>query len=515
MRHPNRDPIELAPIPLSTSSPRVRSADVCASLKRENSRNRSYTFCRFVATLAGLLDTAAFEVFKLVFKSAARWNCLGTEPISMMDYLDSDDSDHSDELDEPDDFESVDDDTFCGRRITIVGRLGGMNRREASNLLRSYGAVVVESDSSAVDWIVIGAEESPLAEAELIDDATRRRSSVGDAEILHETDLWQRLGWVDSEASVRKLHTPAMLAHLLGVSVRVIRRWHRRGLIRPVRTLHRLPYFDFQEVATARRLAQWVASGASPEAIERRLMQLIEVVPDLRRPLDQLSILIEGKYVLLRQGEGLIEQGGQLRFDFDRLDHGDEDESGADGRVSIRFPDALSFPPGSPNLPFAGSRPDPLMDPIQEEDDLLMSAYEAEDDGDYALAIDCYHALLARDGSRAEWHFQIGELLYRIDEPIAARERYYAAIEVDPDYVEARSSLAGVLAETGQPELAVAAYRGALSLHDDYPDVHYNLGRILDELDRGEEAATHWKRFLQLAPGSPWADEARQRLEVR
>ncbi len=399
-----------------------------------------------------------------------------------------------------------------GRRITIAGRLGGMNRREATNLLRSYGAVVVESDSSAVDWIVIGAEESPLAEAELIEEATRRRGLSSQSLVLHETDLWQRLGLVDSEHSVRKLHTPAMLAHLLGVSVRVIRRWHRRGLIKPVRTLHRLPYFDFQEVATARRLAAWVASGASPEAIERRLLQLIEIVPDLRRPLDQLSILVEGKHVLLRQGEGLIEPGGQLRFDFDHLA---QSADGAESRaldpqptVSIRFPgptasNSVAFPPT-----------DPSGFEAEDDDELLMSAYTAEDDGDLQCAIDCYHALLARDGSRAEWHFQIAELLYRLGETIAARERYYAAIEVDPDFVEARSSLAGVLAETNQLELAVAAYQGTLALHDDYADVQYNLARLLDQLDRRSEAERHWQRFVELAPGSPWADEARGRLHA-
>ena len=439
--------------------------------------------------------------------------------IAAMDELDFDDEnlDSASDvaLDERDDFVergfSQEIQSLRGRRITIVGRLGGMNRREASNLLRSYGAVVVESESAAVDWIVIGAEESPLAEAELIDDATRRRAQVGQAQILHETDLWQHLGLVDSEQSVRKLHTPAMLAHLLGVSVRVIRRWHRRGLIKPVRTLHRLPYFDFQEVATARRLAAWVASGASPEAIERRLLQLIEIVPDLRRPLDQLSILIEGKQVLLRQGEGLIEPGGQLRFDFDHLNTldaaGETTRDEREPTVSIRFPDPSSsdrlvFPPQD-----AGSNE------YESDDDLLLSAYAAEDDGDLAYAVDCYHALLARDGGRADWHFQIGELLYRMGETIAARERYYAAIEMDPDFVEARSSLAGVLAETNQLELAVSAYQGTLVLHDDYPDVQYNLARLLDQLERPLEAERHWRRFLELAPGSPWADEARGRLE--
>lgn len=426
-------------------------------------------------------------------------------------------------------------DALSGRRMLIVGRLGGMNRREATNLLRSYGAVVVESEASSVDCIVIGAEESPLAEAELIEKATERRGDDSDVQILHETDLWQQLGLVDAEQSIRKLHTPAMLAHLLGVSVRVIRRWHRRGLIRPVRTLHKLPYFDFQEVATARRLAAWVASGASPEAIERRIMQWVEVVPNLRRPLDQLSILVEGKHVLLRQGEGLIEPGGQLRFDFDAMEDSETStESDSSDTPILQFSRpsdpfenefgmsaSSSFASSTSSLQDVGvgatdhgSMQFPPSDELPaEEDDLLLSAYQAEDSGELETAIDCYHAVLARDGARSDIHFQIGELLYRIGETIAARERYYAALEVDPDFVEARSSLAGVLAETGQPELAVAAYRGALALHDDYPDVHYNLARILEDLHRSVEAEHHWRRFLQLSPGSPWADEAHARLE--
>ena len=108
------------------------------------------------------------------------------------------------------------------QRIAFAGRLGGMNRREAANLLRSYGATVVDLDAKGIDWVVIGAEESPLAEAELLDEATRRAAGEGTLEILHETDLWHRLGLVDLEQSIRQYYTPAMLAHLLGVSVRVI-----------------------------------------------------------------------------------------------------------------------------------------------------------------------------------------------------------------------------------------------------------------------------------------------------
>lgn len=398
--------------------------------------------------------------------------------------------------------------TLAGIRVALLGRFGGMNQREAGSVLRSFGAIVSEPNPDTVDWIVVGADESPLAEADLIRGPIRDAAAAGEIEILHETELWQRLGLVDIQTSQRQYYTPVMLAHLLGVSVRVVRRWHRRGLIKPVQTLHRLHYFDFQEVTTARRLAGWIASGANPKVIEQSLVELVEVLPDIQRPLDQLSILVEGKQVLLRGGEGLVEMGGQLRFDFDLTD---DDQSGSDDHSeSKEWPElAADGPPATLSI-FGGNEP-----PAEVLDPLIKQAFQAEDEGDLETAIDYLHIAMGRNGPRSDWCFQLAELLYRVGDVTAARERYFMTIELDPDFVEARASLGNVLVETGQPELAVSAFRGALSLHDDYADAHYHLARTLDDLDRDVEAQHHWKRFLDLAPDSPWAGEARSHLDNR
>lgn len=417
------------------------------------------------------------------------------------------------------------------KRIALVGRFSSMNRREAANVLTSYQAQVVDlprdpprdgvhaTDASAVDefpprdrfadldWIVIGGDQPPLAQSELLQTPLIEAAARGQIEILRESELWQRIGLVDIETSVRRYHTPAMLADLLNVSVRVIRRWQRRGLITPIVTVHRLPYFDYAEVATAKRLAGWIADGASPVAIERRLAELVEVLPNIRRPLDQLSILVEGKHVLLRQGAGLIEPGGQMRFDFEALDEGlrsDDEEESAEMRNVLAF----EIPDQPPMLRAISEG----QHEQTEHDPILLAAYEAEDEDDLETAVELYHTVLARDGARADISFQIGELLYRMNFLIGARERYYSAIELDPDFVEARASLGGVLAELGQYELAIAALRGALKMYDDYADVHYTLAKVLDRVDREVEAEMHWQRCWQLSPESPWADEAKERL---
>jgi tetratricopeptide (TPR) repeat protein len=106
----------------------------------------------------------------------------------------------------------------------------------------------------------------------------------------------------------------------------------------------------------------------------------------------------------------------------------------------------------------------------------------------------------------------LADLLYRSGDLPAARERFYAALELDEEYVEARVSLGCVLAEMGELELAAAAFEGALAHHGDFADAHFHLGNALERLEKIEEAERHFRAFLELAPESPWAAAARDRL---
>ena len=158
--------------------------------------------------------------------------------------------------------ESTQSATLGGKRIAFLGQLGGLTRREAQRLARELGAQPVERANDA-EVIVIGADQLPIGDhADLLSDEVRRAATAGDVEILGEADFLARLDRGDaSEVAARRLYTPAMLADLLHVSVATVRRWWRRGLIVPAKEVRRLPYFDFQEVATARRLAQLLAAG--------------------------------------------------------------------------------------------------------------------------------------------------------------------------------------------------------------------------------------------------------------
>ena len=384
-----------------------------------------------------------------------------------------------------------------GRNIAFVGKLGGMNRREASQLVRRHGGISVELSNPDVDLVVIGADELLLDEDLLLESTVREAAAEGRLEIIGETDLWQRLGFIDDDIDwdVRRLYTPAMLAGLLNVPVSVIRRWHRRGLIVPAREVQQLPYFDFQEVSTARHLTQLVASGASPLMIEKKLGQLARFVNDAERPLAQLGVIIQGRDILLRQGEGLIESGGQLRIDFEAFDQSTANEI---TRKMTPPQTILSF--------------DEFVNEASTVQEMIESAVTWEERGEFGAAACLYRSALAAGGPQADICFRLAEVLFLDGKIEAALERYYMVIELDETFVEARANLGCVLVEMDDLPLAVAAFRGALTCHPDYPDVHYHLARALDELDEHTEANVHWDTFLDLAPDSPWADEARLRL---
>ena len=111
--------------------------------------------------------------------------------------------------------------------MTLVGKLAGMPRREAQQLLRSHGVLVSDQPDEQTELIVVGEQDLPLED--LLDEPLRASIEAGSVSVLTETQLWQRLGLVESQQNVHRLYTPAMLADLLHVPVAVIRRWHRRG----------------------------------------------------------------------------------------------------------------------------------------------------------------------------------------------------------------------------------------------------------------------------------------------
>jgi len=388
------------------------------------------------------------------------------------------------------------DTSIANLRVAFAGKLAGMSRRDAQQLVREHGGVAIDEIAAAPDIVVTPDDFSPAALNAMLGEAERKGLAENRLLLLSETQFWRRLGLIGQDVHLRASYTPRMLADLLDVPIATVRHWHRRGLLTAQRHVGRLPYFDFAQVATARQLAVLATAGVSQRKIEKQFTALMRSQPSAGADAADLPALVaHGRRLLIRQGAGLIEAGGQQQFDFDT-----SDASASSGPASVHSGAIL-----------------PLVSPADAKPataaELVEMAQRLEEDAQLTLAAELYRAALASGGPTAEICFALAELLYRAGDLGASRERYYMAIELDENYVEARANLGCVLAEQGELELAASAFEGALLFHGDFPDAHYHLARVLDDLGRREEAASHWHAFLELAPDSPWATIAKQRLE--
>lgn len=386
------------------------------------------------------------------------------------------------------------------KRIGLLGKLGAMTRKEACHWLKHYQATVSEKLTGELDLVIIGADELPDEDIQaMLNEKLRERIRLGDTVLVHEHDLWASLGLVD-DPSAKQLYTPAMVASLIKTPVSAVRRWHRIGLLPSIKVAHKLPYFDFEQVQCAKQIAAWVKQGAKVTDLKKQLDDFGSRIAN--RSLIDLDIRIDGRRILLYDDGKLIGSQGQLHLNFDEPS---EDQGTSEERSIL----VISSHGGQASL--RGPRETQDQGP-STRDAMLAAAEELEDAGQIQEAIEWHRVILAKYGPSAEIVFGLGELLLRAGEVLAARERFYNAIEIDEDFVEARASLGCVLAETGQVDLAIAAFEGALAKDDHYPDVHYHLARSLDEIGNTQDATKHWLRFLQLSPQSPWADEALERL---
>jgi tetratricopeptide (TPR) repeat protein len=305
---------------------------------------------------------------------------------------------------------------------------------------------------------------------------------------------------------VRRFYSAAMMADLLAVPPAAIRHWIRTGLLAVAAGSGSLEWLDFGQLVVARKLARLLATGLSLREIDAQLAGLASGGgPAAARAVDH--VVADGRRLSIDRDGILLGAGGQLQFAFytEPLAVGRRLEERAEPRVVgiPQRPDGA----GGVDLGDAGSLPggDVVAEILDLADDL-------EAAGEYMEAAEALRAVLQAQGPTPAVTFMLAELLYRAGDLTAARERYYATIELDPDHLRARASLGCVLGELGELELALAALEGVLRQEPDDADAHWHVAGVLAELGRDAEVRRHLRRFLSLAPQSPWATLARERL---
>jgi tetratricopeptide (TPR) repeat protein len=317
---------------------------------------------------------------------------------------------------------------------------------------------------------------------------SRRDSGAGDAP-----------GDADTPG-VHRHYTATLMADVLGAPSAAVRHWVRQGLLEPARRAGSIEWFDFSQLVVGRNLARLLAGGLSLREIDAQLTGLgAGDATAAARVADR--IVADGRRLSLRDGDKLLAAGGQLHLGFYTAALTDDGAGDEPARVVALGERATA----------ASHTADRAVDDDVAE--ILGLADDLEAAGEFVEATEALRAVLQAQGPTAPVLFTLAELLYRSGDLAAARERYYAVIEIDAGHLRARTSLGCVLAELGDHELALAALEGVLRQEPGYADAHWHVAGVLLNLGRTREARHHLGTFLALAPESPWAALARERLD--
>ena len=405
---------------------------------------------------------------------------------------------------------------LCGERVVFTGTLASMTHQEAMTVTEQYGGTATQHPSRQTTMLVIGEEGWPLEEngtpSQKLQIVQEWNEAGADIHILNESDWLYLLGYTRKQEEVHRLYTPAMLSKMLDVPLRIIRGWERAGLIQAVKKVHRLSYFDFQEVSSARKLVELISAGVSTTELEQSLYLLRKLMPGASQPLVQLEILARDSHLLYRDRHGPIEpKTGQRQFDFESLEESSfcSQKSRHATEVKLQTSSEEKRKPFRLTKVFQES-------PFSRESfppDWFEEGCRYLEENSLEAAVEAFRLFLMDSPGDPVANFYLGEALYRQEQISAALERFYVAVECDHEYLEAWTQVGCLQLELGEKEVALDAFQIGLTIHSDYPDAHWHIAEILRQMGDIESAIEHWNAYLKYDQRGPWADTARQWLE--
>lgn len=336
---------------------------------------------------------------------------------------------------------------------------------EFADLVQRCGGVCLRRPRQTGFALVVGRSEvtddEESAESQIFRRARRLQLCGYPIEVLSEEDFLDRLGLAQFAASLRGPHTMLALTRMLDVSAAKLRRWLREGLIQPIANDTPLPRFDFHEVALIKQIQEQFEAGVTTSAIRRGIEAARNRLPD-DLPLNQhLARIVSDGTILMRIGDSLIDQSGQLHFDFE------ED--------------------ASPSL-----RPLPRHVDV---DAMCDQALACEDEERFEEAASLYQAAIDVSPNHPVLYFDLGNVQFERGQLEDAVSSYSRATELDPEFALAWHNLGSALAQQAKWEPAAAALRRCLRLKPDHADTHQTLSEVMRRMGNPEDARHHQDLF--------------------
>jgi tetratricopeptide (TPR) repeat protein len=268
-----------------------------------------------------------------------------------------------------------------------------------------------------------------------------------------------------------------------GLSEPQLKSWERQNLIAAAAA------YSFSDLLTIKTLIRLRENKVPVREIARALDSLRDKLREIKQPLAELRVVLDGKRITVHVGGQKMEAvSGQILFDFDAA------EIGA----------VKDFP----------QRKRSQASRARESEAWFQKGLELEETGaPVDEAVDAYSKVLELNPGAAGALVNLGTIYYRLRKFGEAEKYYRQAVEADPGYPLAEFNLGNLYDEQGRLDEALQHYRRALALNPQYADAHFNLALLCERLGDPLKAVHHWKTYLKLDNSGQWAEIARRQLE--
>src|SRR3984957_6095290 len=345
--------------------------------------------------------------------------------------------------------------------VAFTGRLAGMSRAKAFNVVRKRGGTPSPDVTKRTKVLIVGELGWPL----LDDGRPSNKLSRAKAYSIPVVSERRFLEWIGRAVpdSVQKTYSAEQLAALSKMSEGMIRELAQLGLLD-----ERDGHFGFRDLASARQTAKLLVDGV-------RLSQMIHSVSAIKKWMPD-AVLASVRLRVGALNDVQVEQAG--------------------GRTNKHGQFVLSVDE---------ARHDP--------DELFDRAHSAEQAGNVAEAERLYRILMKSDPTDASAPFNLGNMLRAATRTVEAEAALRSATCANPAFAEAWYNLADLLDDQGRSEAAIGCLRKALLVAPGYIDAMFNLALLLQRTGEYGDAVEYWRRYLTSDCLSEWASRARRCLK--
>lgn len=146
---------------------------------------------------------------------------------------------------------------------------------------------------------------------------------------------------------------------------------------------------------------------------------------------------------------------------------------------------------------------------IMRQVTLCTEAATLEKEGYWEEAARVYRQAALAGGADAGINYRLGRVLFLLGEYGGARERFSAALELDPEFRDARIELGRAHAALRDDEEAIEAFSAALDSRPDDPIARVEIGKLYLKQGKREAAASEFRRAAEKIDDQQLANDVR------